>query len=234
MSSSSNPTRPTHVNRVMSGEEVVGASLLRFGALGEAAAQAGQPARPKPTAPMRAKPEAKPAEALAAVLEQRYQAGLVAGHANGFAQGMQEANARIDALRAEFSALAVSMHNSVATLEDEVAGRIIGLVHALARQVVRSELAVRPEAVADVVDECLALVSESVSRIVIHLNPADLALIGERLVGEDSRIQLHPDAGMTRGGCRVVTSHGEIDGTLEHRIARALDVLKPSGTHAGT
>ncbi|CAN5125778.1 hypothetical protein BH09PSE6_BH09PSE6_06520 [soil metagenome] len=232
MSNSSNQ-RPSHVNRVMSADEVVGASVMRFGALGESPANAGQAARPKPAAPMRAKPEAKPAEALAEVLEQRYQAGLVAGHANGFAQGMAEANARIDALRAEFSALAVSMHNSVATLEDDVAGRVIALVHSLARQVVRSELAARPEAVAGVVDECLALVSESVSRIVIHLNPADLALIGERLAAEDSRIQLHPDAAMTRGGCRVVTSHGEIDGTLEHRMARALDVLKPTGPHEG-
>jgi flagellar assembly protein FliH len=230
MSSSFN-SRPGS-NRITA-EELVGASVHRFDALGTPPGATGMPRAPAREAPIKAKAPPKPAEALAAALEQKYQAGLLAGHANGYAQGMAEANARIDAMRSEFSALALSMHNEAGKLEDDVAVRVIGLVRSLARQVIRAELESRPEAITAVVDECLGLVSESVGRIVIHMNPADLALVGEEVAGRDDRIQLHPDANLTRGGCRFVTTHGEIDASLEQRIDRALDVLTPGGGAAG-
>jgi Flagellar biosynthesis/type III secretory pathway protein len=101
---------------------------------------------------------------------------------------------------------------------------------AIARRIVRRELAHVPDIAIELVREALELASGN-QRIVVRLNPADHAALGPqvtqvveqlRLVG---RAQVVADATIDAGGCKVETESGSIDGQLTAQLARIAEEL---------
>jgi flagellar assembly protein FliH len=106
----------------------------------------------------------------------------------------------------------------------------------LAEQVLRTELAQRPEVVARVASEAVNAVMLSARAIVVHVNPQDLPLVAE---GADETLRargarLHADPQVARGGVRVESDVGHIDAQLPARWAQAAAALgdEPPGTLA--
>lgn len=158
------------------------------------------------------------------------------GFAEGFVQG--QAQTRLEAQRqiADFIAdqgqqaaqnfiqLFASVQAQQADTEQVMARGVLELACELARQVLRQELAVNPEALRSVIREALGLLATENKSALVRLNPADLEVLEEAVRAEFSSLSLTliADASLTRGGCVVESAGTVVDGTLEKRWMRAI------------
>ncbi|WP_395316975.1 flagellar assembly protein FliH [Variovorax sp. UC74_104] len=164
------------------------------------------------------------AEGRAAGLATGLAEGRRTGHTEGLATGLAAASAHAERLRA----LARSLPDALRRAEEELSSTVLALALDVARQVVHRTLKAEPEWVLPVVRDLLntepALRGEP--RLLLH--PDDVALVRSSL-GEEIEAagwQVRADDAITRGGCRVQSATGELDGTLEtrwKRVASALD-----------
>ena len=149
--------------------------------------------------------------------------GRRTGHTEGLATGLAAASAHAERLRA----LAQSLPDALRRAEEELSRTVLTLALDVARQVVHRTLKTEPEWVLPVVRDLLntepALRGEP--RLLLH--PDDVALVRSSL-GEEIEAagwQVRADDGITRGGCRVQSATGELDGTLETRWKRVASAL---------
>ena len=111
--------------------------------------------------------------------------------------------------------------------EQALAQGVLELSCALARQVVRRELALDPKALEPVIRESLGLLASDARAVTVRLNPADFGLLEaalrESFVGET--LLFRPDAALAPGGCLVESGGMTVDGTLERRWSRTVATL---------
>src|SRR5450830_62701 len=158
------------------------------------------------------------------------------GYAEGFAQGRAQAtveaqrqmadfiaNQGRDAAR-EFARLFATVQVQLVEAEQVMAQGTLELACELARQVLRRELSVDPQAVQPVVREALGLLVADTKSAVVRLHPLDLELFEEVIRSEFSALSLTllADASLTRGGCLIESAGTVVDGTLEKRWLRAV------------
>jgi len=183
------------------------------------------PAAGSPAAP-RHRPDALPA-GLEEIEQQAYCRGFDDGARSGFAQGetagreagTQRLSQALEASRRLTAELEGLRRKTTAELETE----IVQLALAIARKILCREPLIAPETIAGIVRQALSRV-EQAGRITIRLHPEDLKILSElsppvtagRPDGERTRFEA--DAGITRGGCLILTDSGEIDARLEHQL----------------
>ncbi|HRO60400.1 MAG TPA: FliH/SctL family protein, partial [Burkholderiaceae bacterium] len=172
-----------------------------------------------------------------------HQAGDQAGHETGFAQGYErgiaqaaeqaaakqrEAQIRAGAsLATRIDSLSDALAARFAELEAETADELVALALELAQQALRSSLAIRPEAIVDVVREALAALLDERSRVRVHLNPADAELVRAALAEQTDEPgrEIVCDPAITPGGCRIETPRAEIDAQVQTRWRRTLAAI---------
>ncbi|MDP1693162.1 MAG: flagellar assembly protein FliH [Burkholderiaceae bacterium] len=148
-----------------------------------------------------------------------YRDGLVAleSFKQGFAQQMA----------AQLAPLVTAFDQAFAELESQIAGSVARTATALARQVVRSELAARPALVAQVAAEAVNAVLLSARHIRVFVHADDQALVqagaGEALAARGASLQT--DATLARGGCRIESDLGQVDARIQSRWAQAAATL---------
>ena len=177
------------------------------------------PARPRPadSTPVPV-PEARPpVEELERIREQARQEGYAAGEAAGqaavrkAAENLAQAAQRLDA--------------AFAGIEARVADDLLALAGEIARQVVRGELAARPEHVLAVVREALAQLPQQHAAIFLHPEDASLvrSYIGDALGHAGHRI--HEDTRLARGDCVIEAGGSQLDATVATRWHRTVEGL---------
>lgn len=160
--------------------------------------------------------------------------GYAQGHAEGFesgkSEGLQAAAEQVERLR---QAVRTAAHDLV-TLDNEICEALTDLALSIARQVVQTELETRPDIVVPLVRQVLRTAPVNGGYVNVYLNPADAGLVSAQIVGDigSEKWRVVPDAAIERGGCRVVTSLGEVDATLQTRWQSVLDALRPAGTRS--
>ena len=174
------------------------------------------------------------AEPSAAEWQARVAAARQAGYLDGYRDGLvalenfkqtfaQQATAQIGALLDAFDA-------QFAELDAHVAKAVTDTAVQLAQQVLRCELAQRPELVAVVAAEAVNAVMLSARHIAVHVHPQDLPLVAdgaeEALSARGAR--LHADPSVARGGVRVHSDVGDIDARIAVRWAQAAAALGSS------
>lgn len=158
------------------------------------------------------------------------------GFAEGFVQG--QAQTRLEAQRQiadfianqgleaaqNFTQLFASVQAQQAATEQVMARGVLELACELARQVLRQELSVNPEALRPVIREALGLLGTENKSALVRLNPADLEVLEEAVRAEFSSLSLTliADATLSRGGCVVESTGTVVDGSLEKRWMRAI------------
>jgi flagellar assembly protein FliH len=103
------------------------------------------------------------------------------------------------------------------------------LVFALAKKVLHMDLPLREETIQETLRAAFQYVADP-RKVTIHLHPKDhqhLMAHPEGLAwgpkgGEGHNIQILADPAVTRGGCFLETSFGEIDATLEAQLDQIL------------
>ena len=175
-----------------------------------------------------------PAEPTAADWQARVLAARQSGYQDGYRDGLvalenfkqsfaQQATSQIGALLDAFDA-------EFTALDKQIATAIANTAVQLAQQVLRCELAQRPELVATVASEAVNAVMLSARQISVHVNPHDLPLVAEgaeeTLAARGAR--LHADSTIERGGVRVHSDVGDIDARIAVRWAQAAAALGSS------
>jgi len=142
---------------------------------------------------------------------------------DGYRAGLAEARAGNERL----AALLADVPVSIARMEREMAQTLLKLAIDLARQVVRESIAVRPELIVPVISEALSGIARTAEPGAIHVNPADLPIVEERLGDalEHAGWKAFGDERIERGGCLVDFASGQVDATIALRWSRVMAQL---------
>ena len=192
----------------------------------------GVPGQAPPPAPKPAEPEPAPVDVEALVRESRQ-----AGYQDGYRDGLSALDSYKQTQAAQMAAfmsdqvgtLVNDLHGRLESLEQQLSGRIAGVALELARQVVRSEIALRPELVLTVAEDAMTTLLSSARQIVLRLNPEDHALaqgaMEEQLQSRGARMVADPH--VSQGGCIVESDIAVVDASVEARwrkVAAAMGV----------
>jgi flagellar assembly protein FliH len=168
-------------------------------------------------------PHVDPAEQLAEQVRAARQSGYQDGYRDGLValEGFKQSFAHQATM--QVGVLVKSIGSALDGMQQEMAEALAATALALARQIVRSELAARPESVAAVAQEALETLMLSARHITLRVHPDDQPLVaegaGELLAARGAR--LVTDAAIARGGCVVESNIGLVDASIETRWRRA-------------
>jgi len=170
-----------------------------------------------------AEPEAPPPPDPAQLLHAARQAGYQDGYRDGMSalDGFKQSYAA--QITAQVGALTQSYGRQLDALQQEMARALAVSATHLARQIVRSELATRPELVSVVAQEALDTLLMSARQITVRVHPDDHGFVAQGaadvLAARGAR--LLSDAAIPRGGCQVDSDIGVIDASIAERWRRA-------------
>jgi flagellar assembly protein FliH len=160
---------------------------------------------------------------LESIREQSYEEGFAAGIAHGQSQ--------LDGPAAALAGAAEQLQAMRADAAASVEADAVDLALRIAEQAIGAAIAADPELVVEAVRGALRRLVER-DRVLILVNPDDLELVRDhvaRLVGELGGIEhceVQAERRVRPGGAIVRTSEGEVDATLETKLARAREVLE--------
>ncbi len=157
--------------------------------------------------------------------------GRKVGHTEGLATGLAAASVHAERLRA----LTLSLPDALRRAESELTDTVLVLALDVARQVVHRTLKAEPEWVLPLVRDLLNTEPALRGEPRLLLNPDDVALVKNSLGHEIEAAgwQVRGDDTLARGGCRVQSANGELDGTLETRWKRVASVLRENASDGG-
>ena len=160
---------------------------------------------------------------LDAVREQAFEEGFAAG----VAQAQSQLDGPASALAAAADQLQALRTDAAASVEADA----VDLALRIAEQALGAAIAAEPELVVEAVRGALRRLVER-DRVLILVNPDDLELVRDhvgRLVSELGGIEhceVQAERRVRPGGAIVRTTEGEVDATLETKLARAREVLE--------
>ncbi len=214
----------SNYSRFIPGEEIDAVAQWRFGAVDAATMLLEEQAR--------ARVQEEQAEAFR---QEGYAQGFADGSVQGHGQAMLEAQEQVNAFlnnqgqetAQQLAALVASAHAQLDAAEQVAARGLLELACELARQVLRHEISINPNALLPVIREALTpLIADSKSTV-LKLHPLDMDMLQDVLRSEYPNLPLTllADASISLGGCLVQSAGTQIDGTLEKRWARAVGQL---------
>jgi flagellar assembly protein FliH len=156
-----------------------------------------------------------PGPAASRTREAGYRAGYAAGEA-----AVRETGARL-------AQLAASLDRELAGREDQLAQDLLDLALDVARQVLRTEIKARREAMLPAVREAMDCLPQSAQGAQLLVHPSDVDLVRGH-VGDDvasGSWRIVEDHRVEPGGCRIVAPHCDIDATLSTRWKRVMAAL---------
>ena len=162
-----------------------------------------------------------------AQVEKIHQQARDDGYQAGLNEGRQRAGVEVE----RFAALAAIFASETAELDQQLAQQVLDVALAVARQMLRTALDVKPDLILPLVQEAIRSLPVLGQDRRVCLHPQDAALARD-LAGESLKVSgwtIVEDTAMARGGCVVSSSHGEIDATLDARWRRIVGALGRDG-----
>jgi len=117
---------------------------------------------------------------------------------------------------------------SLIDMRQQMAQQLLQLACDIARQVVRQELSVNPDALQPVVREAVGMLVSEGRPATVRLHPADMESMAQPLreeIGAPGAVQWVADAAVPPGGCLVESAGTVVDGSLDKRWQRAVAAL---------
>lgn len=219
--------------RFIPGEEIQGAKAWSLDNLGSPPVSPFAPMRPgatPPAAPAAAAPVQPPPPPEPSVQDQ-----LHAARQSGYQDGYRDGMAALDAFKQSFAkqmsaqlgTLVEGFDTEMRGLEDDMAASVARIAVELARQVVRTELAQRPELIARVAHDAVEALQLSARHVRVRVHPDDFDLVhdgaGRELEAREA--QLIPDAEVARGGVKVDADIASVDATIATRWQQAVSAI---------
>lgn len=169
-------------------------------------------------------------EILRRAASEGYEQGRREGRESAFAQALEESRAELrEAVKALVEA-ASSLQAVRQTVKSEAEDGLIRLAAAIGERLAAQQLSLHPELAIDAIREAISLACDRVE-VRVLVNPRDHATLASarellrKEFPEIVRISIEQDAGVRRGGAKVVTSSCMIDATLDSRAAKIARLL---------
>ncbi|MBS0372618.1 MAG: flagellar assembly protein H [Proteobacteria bacterium] len=194
------------------------------------------------SAPSAAEAQASLADGFHQGMERGYreghELGLAQGRGDGLAEGRreglrtgrdearQEVLAQFDTLSAPIDALIAGLRQLQADYQGALRREVVDLVAKVARQVIRSELALQPVQLLALVDETLATMPPAREGVEVFLNPEERERILELAPDRAARWTLIADPRLEPGECRVRADGREADAGCRQRLAACIEQLE--------
>lgn len=167
------------------------------------------------------------AEDLERIQQQAAQEGFKLGKEEGYKAGFEAGRKAADAMKARLEDMAEALEQEQLRQDEEISRELLDLALALSRQMLRTALKVKEGLVLEVIREAMnALPSLSGhTRMMVH--PDDLEALRAFMEAEHVHFsyKVVPDGRMERGGFRIESSNGEVDGQLPVRWREIVDCL---------
>lgn len=168
-------------------------------------------------------------EEVAVLREQARQDGHSEGYADGRAlgeaEGRREARVAIAAEAERLADVLAKLESALDELDAVAADQVLALAMEIARQVVRVQIAARPDSLIGVIRESLSQLP--VQHAVVHLHPEDASLArsyaGDQLAHAGHRILEDPR--LQRGDVVVEAGSSHLDATVATRWRRVAATL---------
>jgi flagellar assembly protein FliH len=142
----------------------------------------------------------------------------------GWQAGLEEGRAAVNARLALLSRAIEQASGLLAEAETTLAPRLLNLVVAMTREVIRAELRLQPEALLVVLREALAVMPRGKQSPNVHLHPEDVAWLREH-PGVDRAWQLIADEGLGRNACRIEMGDSVVESALADRWTKVLQSI---------
>ena len=168
-----------------------------------------------------------PVQQHAEAVKQARQSGYQDGYRDGLValEGFKQSFAHQATL--QVGQLVKAIGSQLDAMQQEMAEALAATALSLARQIVRSELAVHPERVGAVAQEALETLMLSARHISVQVHPLDLPLVAEgaeeALSARGARLAANPE--IERGGVMVQSDVGAVDARIATRWAQAAAAL---------
>jgi flagellar assembly protein FliH len=192
-----------------------------------AAVRTAQPAAPAPSMITEEELEAIREAARQQGYAEGHQEGLATGHASGYEDGLDQGRLEAAAELTHLQELATSFGHAVTGADEAIAADVLELALHLARNMVRTAFAVRPELILPVVREAVDYLPTLQQPALLILNPEDALIvrdgIGQEL--EKTGWRIVEDGAVARGGCRIDTASNQIDAQIASRWQRLSQAL---------
>ena len=222
--------------RFIPGEEVQGAKAWNLDHLGDTPASPFAPMRPgapaaQPSAPAAAAEPPPPPEPD---LQEQLHAARQGGYQDGYRDGMAALDAFKHSFAQQVSAqvgqIVKNFDAELQALEGEMAQSVARIAVELARQVVRSELAQRPDLIARVAHDAVEALQLSARHVRVRVHPDDYPLVqaGAGTEMQAREAQLIPDPDVARGGVKVDADIASVDATIATRWQQAVSSIGQS------
>lgn len=117
---------------------------------------------------------------------------------------------------------------------EQTASQLAELAAVIARRIIAREISLHPELVCDLVREGLEALGKH-DRVVVRLGRGfepQRALLEQRLRDRDSRAEVRVEPQLPEHACLVETDLGQVDESVETRLATLLHALRPESLPA--
>lgn len=151
------------------------------------------------------------------------------GYQGGYQEGKAVAQAEYEALIAQAKETVDQALAEKRKILAASEGEILQLVLVIAKKVIGLELTTNPEIIKNLVQTALTKVCDT-DNVSVKVNPAEISDILDfqdelKKSSNIPSLQVLGDETITRGGCLIETSYGNVDGRLERRIEEVEEAL---------
>ncbi|CAN7619019.1 flagellar assembly protein FliH [Acidovorax sp. LjRoot74] len=190
---------------------------------------------PEPVAEIPVEVDEVALQAQQELLQQASDDAYAEGFAQGQAQTALEWQRRMDDYIAQqgqeaaqrLQGVLQTLDASLIDMQQQMAQQLLELACDIARQVVRQELSVNPNALQPVVREAVGMLVTEGRPATVRLNPLDMGAVAQPLREEldGPGVQWIADGAVPAGGCLVESAGTVVDGSLDKRWQRAIAAL---------
>lgn len=157
------------------------------------------------------------------IRQQAHDEGYAQGRDAGYAAGIQQACAET----AQIHTLLQSFQEALNRMDEQLAQSLLGLSLEIARKMTGEILQTKPEVILKIVSDAIGSLPHfnQNAHLILHPDDADLVRkhMGEQL--SHAGWKMFTDAQIARGGCRVETSHSQVDATTGMRWKRIVESI---------
>ena len=170
------------------------------------------------------------------LLEQEaYEKGFSQGEKDGFRSGEKKALKKVESINNILNELSLIKKQIPRQHEKQV----LNLIFTVAKKIIHKEIALDNSIIGKIVLDAFMQTSEK-NKVILRLNPEDVDYIEKfqtQLFGEHrdlKSISITSDPSITRGGCFLETSYGDIDANVETQLEKVYQNLANAFDEAGS
>jgi len=167
------------------------------------------------------------------LLEEARREGLEQGFQEGFQKGLAEAEQRNQHLASRLVSLLDATEREQQRLLSEAETDLVDLALTIARQIIATELTIRPQIITEIVARAIEEARSS-GHHTIRLHPEDAEIIRQYLPeaaieAGGNRWEIRAEESLSRGDCVVDTAFGQVDARIETQLAELKQALIGQG-----